>query len=194
MTITTCVPVPRDNVGLEQAAPRPSSLDGKTIGIFYNAKPKGRELLTFIAGLLRDEFPTATVLEPVQTAGVFLASAEQLDEMAAAADVVLVGLGDCGSCSACSLHVAIDLERRATPSAAICTKPFLKSGQAMAVRHGFTGYEFVMVEHPLSSIGTDELRERAREALPQVLSIFGVAGQHRLREGERALFNASGRQ
>jgi hypothetical protein len=103
-----------------------------------------------------------------------LPSVEQLDDLAAKCDVVLSGLGDCGSCSACSLHVAIDFERRGVPAVAICTTPFLKSSQAMAARQGFEGYRFVMVEHPVSSLGPDEIRARAREALPQVLSILGV--------------------
>ncbi len=78
-----------------------------------------------------------------------LPSDAQIDDMAAQCDVVITGLGDCGSCSACSLHVALDFERRGVPAVAICTTPFLKSGKAMAARQGFPDYEFVMVEHPL---------------------------------------------
>jgi hypothetical protein len=164
MTLTSYVPVPSDVVVLSQAAPRPQGLDGATIGIMHNCKPNGRELMSAIADLLCEEFAIKEVVTPVRSEGI----------MAAKCDIVLSGLGDCGSCSACSLHVAIDFERRGVPAVAICTTPFLKSSQAMATRQGFEGYRFVMVEHPVSSLGPDEIRARAREALPQVLSILGV--------------------
>ena len=169
MTFTSFVPVPSDVVGLSQAAERPQGLDGATIGIMHNCKPNGRELLSAIADLLCERFSIKEVVAPVRSEGIMLPSVAQLDDLAAKCDVVLSGLGDCGSCSACSLHVAIDFERRGVPAVAICTKPFLKSSQAMAARQGFEGYRFVMVEHPVSSLGPDEIRERAREALPQVL-------------------------
>ena len=174
MTLTSYVPVPSDVVGMSQAAERPQGLDGATIGIMHNCKPNGRELMSAIADLLCERFAIKEVVAPVRSEGIMLPSVQQLDDLAAQCDVVLSGLGDCGSCSACSLHVAIDFERRGVPAVAICTKPFLKSSQAMAARQGFEGYRFVMVEHPVSSLGPDEIRQRAREALPQVLSILGV--------------------
>jgi hypothetical protein len=174
MTFTSFVPVPSDVVGMSQAAERPLGLDGATVGIMHNCKANGRELLSAIADLLCERFSIKEVVAPVRSEGIMLPSVAQLDDLAARCDVVLSGLGDCGSCSACSLHVAIDFERRGVPAVAICTKPFLKSSQAMAARQGFEGYRFVMVEHPVSSLGPDEIRARAREALPQVLSILGV--------------------
>jgi hypothetical protein len=174
VTFTSFVPVPSDVVGMSQAAERPQGLDGVTVGIMHNCKPNGRELLSAIADLLCERFSIKEVVAPVRSEGIMLPSVEQLDDLASKCDVVLSGLGDCGSCSACSLHVAIDFERRGVPAVAICTKPFLKSSQAMAARQGFEGYRFVMVEHPVSSLGPEEIRERAREALPQVLSILGV--------------------
>jgi hypothetical protein len=174
MTLTSYVPVPSDVVVLSQAAARPQGLDGATVGIMHNCKPNGRELMSAIVDLLCEEFAIKEVVTPVRSEGIMLPSVAQLDDLASKCDVVLSGLGDCGSCSACSLHVAIDFERRGVPAVAICTTPFLKSSQAMAARQGFEGYRFVMVEHPVSSLGPDEIRARAREALPQVLSILGV--------------------
>jgi len=145
MTFTSYVPVPSDVVVLSQAAARPQGLDGATIGIMHNCKKNGRELMSAIADLLCEEFAIKEVVAPVRSEGIMLPSVAQLDDLAAQCDVVL-----------------------------ICTKPFLKSSQAMAARQGFEGYRFVMVEHPVSSLGPDEIRERAREALPQVLSILGV--------------------
>lgn len=191
MTITALIPVPLDAESDSPQAPRPGDLTGLTVGIMYNMKPNGRELLSAIADLLVERYGMVAT-EPMRTEGVFLPSPEQFDNMTAACDVLLVGLGDCGSCSACSVHVAIDFERRGIPAAAICTTPFLKSGEAMSKRQGFAGYGFAMVEHPLSSLTIDELRERAEDALPQVLELFGAGAQAKLREGEAVLSSLPG--
>ena len=67
-----------------------------------------------------------------------------------------------------------DFEARGVPAAAICTEPFLASASAMAARRGFPGYVFARVAHPVSSLDQLEIEERAREALPQVLTILGI--------------------
>jgi hypothetical protein len=187
MTITTLVPVPGDAVAQSPTAPRPHGLDRATIGIMCNVKRNGPELMSAIADLLCAEFDIAEVVGPVRAAGTMLPSEEQLADMAARCDVVITGLGDCGSCSACSIHVAADFERRGVPTAAICTKPFLRSGQAMAARQGLPGYRFVMVDHPLSSLTAAEVRDRAKDALPQVLAILGVDDYRAARQREHAL-------
>lgn len=186
MTVTTMIPVPPDEVAACARAPRLSSFDGATIGIMFNSKPNAATLLTAIAQLLREQFAIKAVLPPVRTEGVFLPSAEQLNTLASQADLVLIGLGDCGSCSACSIQVATDFERLGVPAAAICTTPFLNSGKAMAARQGMPDYEFAMVAHPLSSLTDDELRDRARDAVPQVLSIIGAPRTLDIRDREAA--------
>jgi hypothetical protein len=187
MTITTLVPVPSDAVAAAMLAPRPLTLDGATVGIVCNVKTNGPELMSAIADLLREEFDLADVVGPVRTQGAMLPSDEQLADLAARCDVIITGLGDCGSCSACSVHVATDFERLGTPAVAICTTPFLRSGKAMAARRGMPALEFVMVEHPLSSLTPDELRERAKASLPQVLDVLGLGAHRATRDGERAL-------
>jgi hypothetical protein len=187
MSVTTLVPVPSDAVAGSPMAARPQGLDGKTIGVMCNVKRNGPELMSAIADLLRAQFGVAQVVGPVRSKGAMLPSDEQVADMAARCDAVITGLGDCGSCSACSVHVAAEFERRGVPTVAICTKPFLKSGQAMAARQGMPGLRFVMVEHPLSSLTLDEVKVRAQEALPQVVSILELDRYDAARRRERAL-------
>ncbi|MFI5953868.1 UGSC family (seleno)protein [Cryptosporangium sp. NPDC051539] len=174
MTIEALVPVPTDAVARAKVAARPTRRHDLVVGLLANTKRNAPELLRAVADLLREDLPGATVIGPVITAGVMLPSDEQLADLIERCDVVLTGLGDCGSCSATTLHVATGLEISGVPTAAICTEPFLASGSAMAVRRGIPGYEFVRVQHPVSSLEPDEIAERAREALPQILSILGV--------------------
>lgn len=40
--------------------------------------------------------------------------------------------------------------------------------------HGFPGYEFVTVPHPVASLSEAQIRSRVSEVLPEVLRILGV--------------------
>ena len=44
----------------------------------------------------------------------------------------------------------------------------------MAKVYGFPGYAFVTVPHPVASLDAEQLRDRARGVLPDVLKILGV--------------------
>jgi len=44
----------------------------------------------------------------------------------------------------------------------------------MARRRGFPNYKYVVVTNPIGSLGPDGIRQRAEEALPQVLEILGI--------------------
>ena len=65
-------------------------------------------------------------------------------------------------------------ERKGIQTAAIVTHTFTRPGDAMARVQGFTDYAYVLMTHPISSLDTQQVRERAEQALPQVLKILGV--------------------
>ena len=44
----------------------------------------------------------------------------------------------------------------------------------MARVQGFTNYQYALITHPISSLNAEQIRERARQALPQVLAILGL--------------------
>lgn len=174
MTIEALVPVPPDAVTQMRTAERPTRTDRLVIGLLANTKRNATELLSTVADLLIQEVADAELIGPLVTEGVMLPSEEQIADLVERCDVVVTGLGDCGSCSATTLHIATDLEVRGIPTAAICTEPFLASGTAMAARRGLPGYRFARVQHPISSLEQPEIVERALEALPQVLDILGI--------------------
>jgi hypothetical protein len=59
-------------------------------------------------------------------------------------------------------------------SAAIITDSFHVTGRSMARRRGFPDYKYVAVTNPIGSLGPDGIRQRAEQALPQVLEILGI--------------------
>lgn len=66
------------------------------------------------------------------------------------------------------------LEKRGIPAASIITSAFTASGNAMAKAQGYPGYRYAMIQHPLSSLTLEEVEQRAREVLPELLDILGV--------------------
>jgi len=70
-------------------------------------------------------------------------------------------------------------ERKGIPAAAIITHTFTASANAMARRNGYPDYRYAMIPHPLSSLDTDQVRQRAREVLPDILAILGLEEQGR---------------
>jgi hypothetical protein len=65
-------------------------------------------------------------------------------------------------------------ERRGIQTAAVLTDPFRRPGDAMARVQGFSNYRYAVITHPISSLNSEQIRQRAKEALPQVLSLLGL--------------------
>jgi hypothetical protein len=65
-------------------------------------------------------------------------------------------------------------ERKGIQTAAILTDTFRRPGDAMARVQGFADYRYAVITHPISSLNAEQVRERALQALPQVLAILGL--------------------
>jgi hypothetical protein len=66
------------------------------------------------------------------------------------------------------------LERAGLPAVSICTDAFTVPARAMAKTYGFPGFEFVTVPHPVASLTEEQIRERVRDLMPELLRILGV--------------------
>ena len=65
-------------------------------------------------------------------------------------------------------------EKKGIQTAAILTDTFGRPGDAMARVQGFSDYRYALITHPISSLNPEQVRERAQQALPQILSILGL--------------------
>ncbi len=70
------------------------------------------------------------------------------------------------------MHDGIEMERLGIPTASIITHVFLNTAKAMTRMMGVPDYEFVVVEHPLSSLTDEECRARAESIADQVEQIL----------------------
>jgi hypothetical protein len=85
---------------------------------------------------------------------------------------VVVGVGDCGSCSASAVADGLAFEAAGIPAAVICSDAFAVSADAMANVMGESGYTYVTTAHPVAPLNPDEVRERARIALPDIVGLL----------------------
>jgi hypothetical protein len=70
------------------------------------------------------------------------------------------------------VHDGIEMERLGIPTASIITHVFLNTAKAMTRMMGVPDYEFVVAEHPLSSLTDDECRARAESIADNVERIL----------------------
>ena len=64
------------------------------------------------------------------------------------------------------------MERLGIPTASIITHVFLNTAKAMTRMMGVPEYEFVVAQHPLSSLTDEECRERAKSIVSDVERIL----------------------
>ena len=158
--------------GLE-LAPRPRGLAGLRIGLLDNTKHNAALLLAEIGKLLVTEHGAAAV-SLAQTKPNFAAPAPDglVDSYRRECDAVITGVGDCGSCSASAVADGIVFERAGLPAVVIISDAFVVTANAMAGLHGAPGYEFVVTEHPVAILSEEQVVQRAKRLLPEVVSML----------------------
>jgi hypothetical protein len=63
-------------------------------------------------------------------------------------------------------------EKHGMPAASIITDVFEATGRAMAQAWGIPNYKFLSVSHPIANLTDQELDQRAREIVPQVVQLL----------------------
>ncbi|MFC7404696.1 UGSC family (seleno)protein [Georgenia alba] len=155
-------------------APRPVTLRGLRVGLLDNTKANATTLLKNIGEEMTRQFGVAeTRLYTKDYFGTPVKD-ELLKQIADECDVVVTAVGDCGSCSAATVADGVLFERAGVPTVSICSDSFMMSGAAMAQVQGFPGFDFLTVQHPVASLDADQLRDRARAAMPDIARILGV--------------------
>jgi hypothetical protein len=152
---------------------RRPDLVGARVGLLENTKQNAALLLSAVAELLVSEHGAAGVaLMRTKTAFAQPASDELVAEYAAACDVVVTGVGDCGSCSASAVADGVLFEAAGLPAAVICSDAFIATADAMAALRGAPGYRYLTTPHPVAVLTPEQVRERARELVPGIVALL----------------------
>lgn len=169
MTVKFLDPVQEPVDSDHSLSPRLGTLEGKILGLYNNDKLNSVRLLEMITDELAQEFSFSVktgkyhaykLMEPGEWGDV--------DEC----DAVILANGDCGACSSSGIANAMDLEKRGIPCLLVSTPPFTDAVTTMARLGGMPDMRWCVVEHPLGSLGEDELRKRARIAARQFREII----------------------
>lgn len=158
------------------------SLSGVKVGILTNRWKSMDHIARFIAQVLPAEHGTASVrIEAVPINGG--APDKILDSVAADVDFAIVGLANCGSCTAWSVHDQIALIKRGIPAYVVVTERFV--GLAKASRRSNNAPDAPMIVLPITEdveySGEKAMQEAAELTLSGLLE--AVANSKQGKEG-----------
>ena len=153
-------------------ARRRPDLHGVTVGLLVNTKQNAAPFLDEIGRLLVGQYGAKNAIARTKVNFAAPAPEELVKEMAASCDVIITGIGDCGSCSASAVADGIVFEAAGLPAAAICSDAFKVTADAMAGLRGAPGYRYVTTPHPVAVLTPDQVKERAAQVLGDVVSLL----------------------
>jgi hypothetical protein len=151
-------------------AARKADLRGSKVGLLANVKRNAEQFLDDVGALLQQEHGVAGVVRRKKKSITDPVPPEILADLVAECDVVVVGVGDCGSCSASAVADGLALEAAGIPAVVVCSDAFSVSADAMATLQGSPGYHYVQTAHPVAPLTPPELHERAVAALPEIVA------------------------
>lgn len=151
-------------------AARKPDLRGRRVGLLANVKRNAEQFLDEVGTLLQQEHGAVGVVRRKKLSITDPVPPEIRAELVATCDVVVVGVGDCGSCSASAVADGLALEAAGVPAVVICSDAFGVTADAMAALQGSPGYRYVQTPHPVAPLGPGELHDRAVAALPEIVA------------------------
>lgn len=109
--------------GVLDATTALGDLTGKRIALIKNAWPSWHTMLDRLADLISQRYAGVSFVQ-YQVPNGSAAAPELLEQIAAENDGAVVGLANCGSCTAWSFHDALELRGKQTPAVLVATKEF----------------------------------------------------------------------
>jgi hypothetical protein len=153
-------------------ADRPASLSGLRLGLLANTKRNAEQFLDQVGRVLTEQHGVTAVVARKKPDITNTAPETILDDLRTGCDVVVVGVGDCGSCSASAVADGIILEQAGVPAVVVCTDAFTASADAMARVRGVPGYRYLTVPHPMANLTPDGVRDKAAAAVPAIVAML----------------------
>ncbi|MDO5835029.1 MAG: UGSC family (seleno)protein [Methanobacterium sp.] len=93
-------------------------------------------------------------------------------QKAASADLAILALGDCGSCTSWVVLDAIRLEERGIPTISLCSDHFAPFARELAKSHGLSDLRILEVKHPIAGLSVEEVKEKASRIVPSFLYLL----------------------
>jgi hypothetical protein len=159
-------------------AASPASLAGKRIAVLDNGKPNAGVVMKRAAETLAArtgaEVSLVTKKGPqgLSANAAIPVAPDIFERLLNEADVVITGAADCGSCTAYSVHDAIELEKAGKPAVVVTTTKFEPIAVTLSASFGLADTRKLVLPHPIG--GTDEptLDQWADAAADRLISLF----------------------
>jgi hypothetical protein len=153
-------------------APRRPDLKDVTVGLLVNTKQNAAPFLDEVGRLLTERYGAKTIVTRTKVNFAQPESEDAVKDMAAACDVIVTGIGDCGSCSASAVADGIAFEAAGLPAAVICSDAFKVTADAMAELRGAPGYRYATTPHPVAVLTADKVKNRAAQVIQDVVALL----------------------
>jgi hypothetical protein len=163
---------PADGHGVFTLAARPDSLAGLRVGLLANTKRNAEQFLDEVGRMLTERYGAATVVARKKPDITNTAPEPIMEDLRTGSDVVVVGVGDCGSCSASAVADGIVLEQAGVPAVVVTTDAFTSSASAMARVRGVPDYRYLTVPHPMANLTPEGVRDKAEAAIPGIVGML----------------------
>lgn len=194
--IEICNPVATIARRTASAAERPSSLEGKRLGLFWNNKPGGNTALQWAAERLRERHPGLTVRAYQGSVGSstrYMTPGDR-QQIAAECDVVIGSTADCGSCTSWLINDMVQLEKVGVPTIAFTSRHFERDARTTGDVVGLPQVPLAIVEETFTSHTTEQIRamvdttidaiERSLTEAPRTIALEQPdAAEHEIFEG-----------
>lgn len=103
------------------------------------------------------------------------AEREIVDAWSEPFDCVVVGLGNCGACTANTVLSTLDIEKvRSYPTVVVVTTPFESSARCLAEHWGNPALNVLVLPYPLEQQPEEYIRQVARDFYPKLLELLGA--------------------
>jgi len=165
----------------------PATLAGLRVAVLDNGKPNAATVMTRAAETLAARTGATVSLVVKKGPGGRSANAaipcadDVFQRVLEAADVVVTGAADCGSCTAYSVFDAISFEKAGRPAVVVTTTKFQPIAATMAADFGVPDVRTLVLPHPLGGTDRDTLWRWADDAAERLEALFVGAGPADLR-------------
>ena len=152
MSVRVVNPAASGTATTRSVTPRPTTLEGATLGILINGKEYSEQVLRRVAAHLQAKHGVREVLFWDKHYPAVPAPERFLEEIKAQCTVAVAGVGHCGASTTNSVIDCLALEERGVPSVVMLSDHFAPVGQAIATQRGVPGISIAPIRHPLGDL------------------------------------------
>lgn len=93
---------------------------------------------------------------------------------AASAELVIMALGDCGSCTSWVVFDALKIEKKGIPTIIICSDHFSNFARELALTHGASDLRIIEIQHPIAGLSREEIEIKAQKTLKNLRYLLQI--------------------